>query len=119
MLSEINDKVRVPLFYGITVLAVILIGGYLRTTPYHHRFTRLGLIFILSGALGNFLDRIHRGYVVDFVDTEWRIFGWQHHFAIFNIADVLHQCWSCLFNLGYDYPPQREKWRPPGAPPKT
>ena len=50
--------------------------------------TRFGLIMILSGAIGNFIDRLRWGYVVDFIDVEWRVLGWQHDFAIFNVADV-------------------------------
>ncbi|MGE0174836.1 MAG: signal peptidase II [Oligoflexales bacterium] len=88
MLSELRDSVRVPFFYGVTVLAVIVIAFYLRSTPFHHHFTRVGLIMILSGAVGNFLDRLQHGYVIDFVDVDWNILGWQHDFAIFNVADV-------------------------------
>ncbi len=88
MLSDLKDQIRVPLFYGITILAVILIVFYLRSTPIEHIMTRYGLILILSGAIGNFLDRVHRGYVVDFVDVDWNILGWRHDFAIFNVADV-------------------------------
>jgi signal peptidase II len=88
MLSDLPDKVRVPFFYAVTAIAVVLIGFYLRSTPAVHHLTRLGLVMILSGAIGNFLDRLTRGYVVDFIDTEWNILGWQHNFAIFNVADV-------------------------------
>jgi signal peptidase II len=45
----------------------------------------IALAFILGGALGNIIDRIHRGFVVDFADLQigaWRPFG------IFNFADV-------------------------------
>jgi signal peptidase II len=88
MLSNLQDSIRVPFFYGVTVLAVVVIGFYLRSTPFHHHFTRVGLIMILSGAIGNFLDRLQHGYVIDFVDVDWNIFGWKHDFAIFNVADI-------------------------------
>lgn len=88
MLSNLPDNVRVPFFYGVTVIAVVLIGVYLRSTPFQQHLTRCGLILILSGAIGNFIDRVTRGYVVDFIDTEWNILGWRHDFAIFNVADV-------------------------------
>jgi signal peptidase II len=88
MLANLPDGIRVPFFYGVTALAVVIIALYLKSTPFHHHPTRLGLIFILSGAVGNFLDRLQHGYVIDFVDVDWRIFGWQHDFAIFNVADV-------------------------------
>lgn len=88
MLAEMEDHYRVPFFYAVTVIAVIMIGFYLRTTPLHHYLTRLGLVMILAGAVGNFIDRVHLGYVIDFVDVEWNILGWRHDFAIFNVADV-------------------------------
>lgn len=88
MFSTIDDRYRVPMFYSITAIAVLLIFWYLRTTPLNHYFTRIGLVFVLSGAVGNFLCRLQRGYVVDFIDVDWCILGWQHDFAIFNVADV-------------------------------
>lgn len=57
---------------------------------------RLGLGFILGGAIGNLLDRVRFGYVVDFVDLRW--------WYVFNVADsaivagvgliVLHSMWN-------------------------
>jgi signal peptidase II len=44
----------------------------------------VGLSLILGGALGNLIDRLHAGYVIDFVDVYWR--GW--HFWAFNVADA-------------------------------
>lgn len=88
MFSTLDDFYRVPMFHAITMLAIVLIYFYLRSTPVHHVLTRYGLVMVLSGALGNFIDRIIRGYVVDFIDVEWRVFGWRHDFAIFNVADV-------------------------------
>ena len=46
------------------------------------------MVLILSGALGNFLDRLTLGYVIDFIDVEWQILGWRHDFAVFNVADI-------------------------------
>lgn len=88
MLENLDDKIRVPFFHIVTVLAIILIAFYYRQTPYDHHFTRYGLAAILSGALGNFADRLQHGYVIDFLDADWNLFGWRHDFAIFNIADV-------------------------------
>ena len=43
---------------------------------------------ILSGALGNFIDRVLLGYVIDFVDVDWVLYTWHHDFAVFNVADI-------------------------------
>ena len=42
-----------------------------------------GLTFIIAGALGNFMDRVRQGFVVDMFQTEFM------NFPIFNIADIL------------------------------
>ena len=48
------------------------------------RLARLGLSLILGGAVGNLIDRMRQGYVIDFVDVYWR--DW--HFWAFNVADA-------------------------------
>ncbi|MFK7824770.1 MAG: signal peptidase II [Oligoflexales bacterium] len=71
VLSNWDDSYRIPFFYLVTFVAVCIIFMYLRTTPLSHRLARFTLALILSGALGNFTDRIFRGYVVDFLDFRW------------------------------------------------
>ncbi len=88
MLANLPDNVRVPFFFIITILAVLMIAYYLKITPLNQALARYGLALILSGAIGNFVDRLRHGYVVDFIAVEWDIFGWQHDFAIFNVADI-------------------------------
>jgi signal peptidase II len=66
------------------VLALAGITYYARHLDPHERIARVGLSLILGGALGNLIDRLHSGYVLDFVDVYWR--GW--HFWAFNVADA-------------------------------
>lgn len=87
MLANMSDKIRVPFFYVMTLLAVIIILYYLKVTPHGHRLARFALALILSGAIGNFLDRVRVGYVIDWIDVRWNIGGWFYHFPNFNIAD--------------------------------
>ena len=47
-------------------------------------FFRLGLMFILGGAVGNIIDRVSQGYVIDFVDLHWQAWHW----PAFNVADA-------------------------------
>jgi signal peptidase II len=47
------------------------------------RFFRISLILVLSGAVGNFIDRILHGFVIDFIDV---YFG-SYHWPAFNLAD--------------------------------
>jgi signal peptidase II len=70
-----------------TLLALAALAGvtyYARHIRPDERLARLGLSMILGGALGNLIDRVVHGYVLDFVDAYWR--GW--HFWAFNVADA-------------------------------
>lgn len=71
------------LFILITILALLVLG-YLLITQRNYVWYRWGLSLMISGTLGNFIDRIRLKYVVDMFQVEW------FDFPIFNIAD------SCL-----------------------
>ena len=47
------------------------------------QFFRFSLILVLSGAVGNFIDRVLHGFVVDFID----IYSGSYHWPAFNLAD--------------------------------
>lgn len=71
------------LFTLIIIVATVGILGYFLTkTTAEQRLLRLSLMMILAGALGNYLDRITRGFVVDTFD--FRLIG----FWVFNMADT-------------------------------
>ena len=70
------------LFTGIGVAATIFIVWQLRAHPGQRLFC-FSLSSILGGAVGNVVDRLMHGYVVDFLD--FHTAGW--HFPAFNIAD--------------------------------
>ncbi|WP_144461438.1 signal peptidase II [Siminovitchia fortis] len=71
------------LFYIITLIVVSGIIYYMQTQAKGKPLFLISLAFILGGAVGNFIDRLFRKEVVDFLDTY--IFGYD--FPIFNIAD--------------------------------
>ncbi len=71
------------LFTGFGVLAVLFIVWQLRAHPGQKRFS-FALASILGGAVGNVIDRMMYGYVVDFLD--FHSAGW--HFPTFNVADA-------------------------------
>ena len=69
-------------FIGIASAASALIVYLLRKHA-NERWFSLALSLVLGGALGNLIDRVRFGYVVDFLDFYYA--GW--HFPAFNVAD--------------------------------
>lgn len=69
-------------FTGIGVAAVGVIVWMLKAHPGQKLFS-FALACILGGAVGNVIDRVRYGYVVDFLDFYWGTW----HFPAFNIAD--------------------------------
>jgi signal peptidase II len=69
-------------FLGIAVIATAVILYLLRKTAGRRRFS-IALALILGGALGNVIDRIVYGYVIDFLD--FYLGTW--HWPAFNVAD--------------------------------
>lgn len=71
------------LFSGIAVVACVAIFVMLRGLKPGDWVPATALTLILGGAIGNLIDRLAHGYVIDFVD--FHLGGW--HFWTFNIAD--------------------------------
>ncbi|HEU4950446.1 MAG TPA: signal peptidase II [Holophagaceae bacterium] len=91
-LQGLPEWARFTIFTVAGIAALIYFGGlFLREdTPTAER-TALGLI--LGGALGNGLDRLLHGHVVDFLDF---VFGGWHYWT-FNLADTAIVCGALLF----------------------
>lgn len=71
-------------FYIVTVIVLIGIVYYIQKHVQHRILMGIALGLMLGGAVGNFIDRLFRKEVVDFIDTY--IFGYD--FPIFNVADA-------------------------------
>jgi len=67
-------------FLFTTIIALVLIFSYIRELKENNTLSALALALILGGALGNFLDRVFYGFVVDFIEVKI-------NFPLFNIAD--------------------------------
>ena len=85
----LNSPSLNQIIVSIVILSIIIYFLYLLIKTQDH-FFKVCLVLILSGAVGNFLDRIFRGYVVDFID----IYVFKYHWPAFNIAD------SCI-SIGF------------------
>jgi signal peptidase II len=71
------------LFYLITVIVVIGLIVYIQRLPRGERLFGVALGLMLGGAIGNFIDRLFRKEVVDFIHT----YIGTYSFPVFNIAD--------------------------------
>ncbi|CAL4319856.1 signal peptidase II [Buchnera aphidicola] len=69
------------IFSNITAIIIISKITY---SAINNKQKEISYIFIMSGAISNFIDRISHGFIVDFID--FHVYKW--HFAIFNIADI-------------------------------
>lgn len=87
----------------VTVISLLIIIGiiyYVYRNRVSKKILKIGYGLILGGAIGNFIDRIVYGYVIDFIDID--IFEW--NYPIFNLADmfivvgvilVMIDAWRC------------------------
>lgn len=89
LFRTLPEHIRGPLFDVVSLGAVVLITRYflkLKGVP-GEGWIRWGLPLVLGGAVGNFVDRLARGFVVDFVEAHWfdsPTLIWPS----FNVADV-------------------------------
>jgi signal peptidase II len=94
--ADLPEPWRVGLLTALPVLAIVLLSRFLLWGDDLSRPARLGLSAVLGGAVGNLIDRLLRGEVVDFLDVyagaagpaAWlvRQFG-TAHWPTFNVAD--------------------------------
>ena len=80
--TDLPYKTAITTLLAVTALAGIAL--YARQLQEREWLARLGLACILGGAVGNLIDRVRQGYVLDFVDVYWN--SW--HFWAFNVADA-------------------------------
>lgn len=82
--SQSGSQVLYVLLTLVSLAALGLVIYYFFKTPISDKFLKISLSLILAGALGNLIDRVFRGYVIDFLD--FYIKTW--HWPSFNIADA-------------------------------
>jgi len=82
-LATLPDSVRNPFFITISVTAVILILVYRTRHLQQHELASLSLALVLGGAIGNLIDRLRYGMVVDFL----LVHVYEYHWPAFNVAD--------------------------------
>lgn len=77
----------------LIITPICLVGFTYLFIKSNDNLSKTALLLMISGTIGNFIDRIVRVYVVDFLD--FIIFGWD--FPIFNVADIFLTAGVCLY----------------------
>lgn len=72
---------KLPLFIAVAVISIAVIIYYSRCLAPDNRWVQVALGFLMAGALGNMLDRMTFGYVIDFIDLRF--------WPVFNLADIV------------------------------
>ena len=86
LFRRLPPAARGPLFHLVSIGAVVLITlYYLRLSgAKEERWAMVGLPLVLGGAIGNWVDRLARGFVIDFIEAHWKdVYTWPS----FNVAD--------------------------------
>jgi len=87
LFGNLPESVRRPFFHVVSLAALgFLFWMYRRLEP-GQALVRGALALLAGGALGNFVDRLLRGYVIDFIDWHWRNQPGMR-WPTFNVADV-------------------------------
>ena len=81
--SDLSDAVRIAVLTATTGIALLAIGYFLFSQYRHDIIAQAALAMITGGAIGNIIDRVRLGEVVDFLD----FFIANYHWPAFNIAD--------------------------------
>lgn len=74
----------------VTLLAVIIGFYYLLSEKIKFGFEYVCILLVMSGGVGNLIDRVFRGYVIDYIEPLFI------DFAVFNFADILVTCGAVL-----------------------
>ena len=94
-------------FYIFSIVAALAVFWLWSRHPKLPWGRQWSLALILGGAIGNLIDRVRHGEVVDFILLSWR----GHEFPVFNVADMCVTCGVLLFALVWTHEPREA----PGA----
>jgi signal peptidase II len=83
MLARQSETFLHFFFPVVTIVALVGLLIYFARVPSQYALRLWGLCLIIGGALGNGLDRLWLGQVIDFIDVHW----YAYHWPAFNVAD--------------------------------
>jgi signal peptidase II len=111
LFASVDSSIKAVILNSVAVLVFIVVSAYALRSSHKSVRLQVGFALILGGAIGNLMDRVRFGYVVDFLD--FSISG--HHWPAFNVADS-----SICIGVGLlflDMLRGEEETRPPVASP--
>jgi signal peptidase II len=83
LFASVDSSIKAVILNSVAVLVFVVVSAYALRSSHKSVRLQVGFSLILGGAIGNLLDRVRFGYVVDFLD--FSISG--HHWPAFNVAD--------------------------------
>ena len=83
LFASVDSALKAILLNSVAVIVFLIVSAYALRSSHKSVRLQVGLALILGGAVGNLLDRVRFGYVVDFLD--FAVSG--HHWPAFNVAD--------------------------------
>ena len=108
ILSDADLPYQSVLFSIVSIIALGAIAVYAWKLPITSRLPQAALALIMGGAVGNLLDRMRLGYVIDYVDVYWG----RHHWPAFNVADSAISIGVALLVLDILRSPQPDSAKP-------
>lgn len=96
LLREIPDLIRHLFFLSVPPIAMVIILAMLKNVENSDRWQVFALSIIFGGAIGNYIDRLRFGYVIDFLDFHYKD-AWSY--PAFNVADSAIVGGVCLLVL--------------------
>jgi signal peptidase II len=78
-----DSSIRLPFLITVSIVAAIVVLAVYRKLRPDQKLTASGLSLVFAGAIGNLIDRVRLGEVIDFLNVHW----YGHFWPAFNVAD--------------------------------
>jgi signal peptidase II len=78
-----DSSIRLPFLITVSIVASIVVLAVYRKLRPDQKLTSWGLSLVFAGAVGNLIDRVRLGEVIDFLNVHW----YEHFWPAFNVAD--------------------------------
>lgn len=85
LFATLKPELREPFFFVIPLATLGIIGVVFYRLKESQQLSIFALTLIIGGAIGNLIDRVRLGFVIDFLDFHWMF---KYHFPAFNLADA-------------------------------